>query len=61
MKAYFQQLDQAMAQTPSFDGQTANLIPLTTANGLTASVMDIGATWVSCPVPGQGDNREVLV
>ena len=29
MKAYFQQLEQAMAQTPSFDGQTANLIHLT--------------------------------
>lgn len=26
MKAYFQQLEQAMAQTPSFDGQTATLI-----------------------------------
>ncbi|ELH3113820.1 galactose-1-epimerase [Vibrio parahaemolyticus] len=61
MKAYFQQLEQAMAQTPSFDGQTANLIHLTNANGMTASFMDIGATWLSCTLPINGENREVLL
>ncbi|EMC9922258.1 galactose-1-epimerase [Vibrio parahaemolyticus] len=61
MKAYFQQLEQAMAQTPSFDGQTANLIHLTNANGVTASFMDIGATWLSCTLPVNGENREVLL
>lgn len=61
MKAYFQQLEQAMAQTPSFDGQTATLIHLTNANGMTASFMDIGATWLSCTLPVSGENREVLL
>lgn len=61
MKIYFEQLEQAMAQMPSFDGQTANLIHLTNANGMTASFMDIGATWLSCTLPVNGENREVLL
>ncbi|PFG55464.1 aldose 1-epimerase [Vibrio sp. ES.051] len=61
MKAYFEQLDQAMAQTPSFDGQTAKLIHLINANGMTASFMDIGATWLSCTLPVNGEHREVLL
>lgn len=61
MKAYFEQLEQVMAQTPSFDGQTANLIHLTNVNGMTVSLMDIGATWLSCTLPVDAENREVLL
>ncbi|MGP8307449.1 galactose-1-epimerase [Vibrio sp. YIC-376] len=61
MEAVFKQLEQTMAQTPSFDGQTANLIHLTNANGMTASFMDIGATWLSCTLPINGEHREVLL
>lgn len=61
MKEYFEQLEQAMMQTPSFDGQAANLLQLTNANGMTASFMDIGATWLSCTLPLDGEHREVLL
>ncbi|MDV6251390.1 galactose-1-epimerase [Vibrio sp. EA2] len=61
MKAYFGQLEQAMAQTPSFDGQPATLFHLTNENGMTASFMDIGATWLSCTLPINGEHREVLL
>ncbi|NIY83205.1 galactose-1-epimerase [Vibrio hepatarius] len=61
MKTYFTQLEQAMAQTPSFDGQIAKLIHLTNAHGMTASFMDIGATWLSCTLPLDGQRREVLL
>lgn len=61
MEAVFKPLEQTMAQTPSFDGQSANLIHLTNANGMTASFMDIGATWLSCTLPINGEHREVLL
>jgi aldose 1-epimerase len=61
MDAVFKQLKQTMAQTPSFDGQTANIIHLTNANGMTVSFMDIGATWLSCTLPINGEHREVLL
>ncbi|CAM2936298.1 galactose-1-epimerase [Vibrio mytili] len=61
MTAYFEQLEQSMMQTPSFDGQAANLFHLTNANGMTASFMDIGATWLSCTLPLDGEQREVLL
>ncbi len=61
MKAHFEKLEQAMAQTPSFDGQPANLIHLTNSNGMTVSFMDIGATWLSCTLPVNNEHREVLL
>ncbi|MGY0614153.1 galactose-1-epimerase [Vibrio sp. FJH11] len=61
MEAVFKPLEQTMAKTPSFDGQNANLIHLTNANGMTASFMDIGATWLSCTLPINGEHREVLL
>ncbi|MBR9874398.1 MAG: galactose-1-epimerase [Vibrionaceae bacterium] len=61
MKAYFEQLEHAMMQTPSFDGQVAKLIHLTNASGMTASFMDIGATWLSCTLPLDDEQREVLL
>lgn len=57
----FEQLEQGMASTPSFDGQLAKLVHLTNSNGMSASFMDIGATWLSCSMPVNGEAREVLL
>ncbi len=61
MHSHFNQLEQTMAQGPSFDGRPAELIHLTNHNGMTASFMDIGATWLSCTLPVKGEQREVLL
>lgn len=61
MKKHFEQLEQTMAQTPSFDGEPAKLIHLTNTKGMTASFMDIGATWLSCTLPMNGGHREILL
>ncbi len=61
MKTHFEQLEQTMAQTPSFDGQPARLIHLTNSNGMSVSFMDIGATWLSCTLPVKSEYREVLL
>ncbi|MEF1202075.1 galactose-1-epimerase [Vibrio owensii] len=61
MREYFENLQQAMANTPSFDGLPAKLIHLTNSNGMTASFMDVGATWLSCTLPINGEYREVLL
>ncbi|MCW8332306.1 galactose-1-epimerase [Vibrio paucivorans] len=61
MHSTLEQLQQSMAATPSFDGQVAKLVHLTNANGMTASFMDIGATWLSTTLPINGESREVLL
>ena len=61
MTKYFEQLEQAMAQTPSFDDKPATLFLLTNADGMTVTLMDIGATWLSCTLPVNGEHREVLL
>ncbi|RXJ70870.1 galactose-1-epimerase [Veronia nyctiphanis] len=44
-----------------YDGEKAEVITLTNLNGMTASFMDIGATWLSCILPVGGEKREVLL
>ncbi|XHY19888.1 Aldose 1-epimerase [Vibrio sp. NH-UV-68] len=61
MASHFEQLEQSMGQTPSFDGQVAQLIHLANDNGMTVSFMDIGATWLSCTLPVKGESREILL
>ncbi|WBA19313.1 galactose-1-epimerase [Salinivibrio kushneri] len=61
MNRDFTQLQQAMANTPSFDGQPAELVYLTNANGMTVTLMDMGATWLSCTLLLNGAPREVLL
>ncbi len=61
MNTNFEQLEHVMAQTPSFDGEPAKLTHLTNAKGMTASFMDIGATWLSCTLPVNNHHREVLL
>lgn len=43
------------------DGKPARVITLTNVNGVTASFMDIGATWLSCRLPLENKPKEVLI
>ncbi|MFV0576640.1 MAG: galactose-1-epimerase [Vibrio sp.] len=43
------------------DGKPAMVHTLTNKHGMTASFMDVGATWVSCQVPARQGLREVLL
>jgi len=57
----FERLDETMGQGSSYDSNAANIVHLVNCNGMTASFMDIGATWLSCSVPVKGEQREVLL
>lgn len=57
---HFDELTSSMALLPSYDGLPANLVHLTNSNGMSISLMDIGATWLSCLLPISG-GREVLL
>ena len=61
IRTYLASLQDSMTNTPSFDGQPAQLITLENTKGMTASFMDIGATWLSCTLPVNGESREVLL
>ncbi|MBC7004160.1 galactose-1-epimerase [Photobacterium sp. BZF1] len=54
-------LHETMTMEAAFDGRPANLFTLTNTSGMTATFMDIGATWLSCTVPVDGEAREVLL
>lgn len=54
-------LHETMTMEAAFDGRPANLFTLTNESGMTATFMDIGATWLSCTVPVDGKAREVLL
>lgn len=58
---HFSTIEDAMTQSASFDGLPAKVIHLKNASGMTASFMDIGATWLSCSLPLPGEQREVLL
>ncbi|WP_022941632.1 galactose-1-epimerase [Psychromonas hadalis] len=55
------QLAEQMQQTPFLDGLPANIFTLTNKLGSTISLMDVGATWLSCKIQIQGKGREVLL
>ncbi|NOI64880.1 galactose-1-epimerase [Vibrio sp. 99-8-1] len=50
-----------MEQEAAFDGQPARLIRLENSVGMSATFMDIGATWLSCTLPVNNLDREVLL
>ncbi|WP_415230979.1 galactose-1-epimerase [Psychromonas sp.] len=52
---------QKMTQTDFSDGQKAKIFTLTNKHGSTISVMDIGATWLSCKIQLATELREVLL
>lgn len=59
-----QSLEKTFTSTPWLDGQPAKIVHLENKNGVTASFMDIGATWLSCVLPineTQNQGREVLL
>ncbi|MCQ1058441.1 galactose-1-epimerase [Photobacterium sp. DNB23_23_1] len=51
-------LHETMTMEVAYDGRPANLFTLINASGMTATFMDIGATWLSCTVPVSGDIAE---
>ncbi|CAM3779183.1 Aldose 1-epimerase [Vibrio aerogenes CECT 7868] len=51
----------AMTAEPAFDGCPARLVTLKNTAGMSVTLMDIGATWLSCVIPLQYENREVLL
>ncbi len=54
-------LHQTMTQGQYLDSQAAQLVTLSNQNGMTITLMDIGATWLSCTVPVANQHREVLL
>ncbi|WP_375749066.1 galactose-1-epimerase [Vibrio sp. HN007] len=54
-------LMQTMTQGPAYDGKPAQLFELKNANGMVVTLMDIGATWLSCKLPLNGVQKEVLL
>jgi len=51
----------SMTAEAAFDGRPAQLFELKNNNGMRIVLMDIGATWLSCKVPVDGELREVLL
>ncbi|MCF7352943.1 galactose-1-epimerase [Vibrio sp. CK2-1] len=54
-------LYQTMQEGKAKDGAISNLVTLTNNKGMTATFMDIGATWLSCTVPLEDSHREILL
>lgn len=52
---------ETMTEQVAFDGQPARLFRLVNRNGMAVTLMDIGATWLSCTLPVNGAEREVLL
>lgn len=54
-------IEQEMKLQPFSDGLPAKIFTLTNQQGSSISVMDIGATWLSCKIQMQDELREVLL
>jgi aldose 1-epimerase len=54
-------LFQSMTQENAYDGQVAKLVKLSNKAGISITLMDIGATWLSCIIPIADEQREVLL
>lgn len=52
---------ETMTEQVAFDGQPARLFRLVNSSGMSVTLMDIGATWLSCTLPVNGEEREVLL
>nr|WP_211690614.1 galactose-1-epimerase [Moritella sp. 28] len=51
----------SMTAEVAVDGRPAQLFELKNNNGMAIVLMDIGAAWLSCKVPVDGELREVLL
>ena len=56
-----QALHESMTAGLYLDGQSAKIITLSNDSGMSATFMDIGATWLSCTLPIGDEHREVLL
>ncbi|WP_407334435.1 galactose-1-epimerase [Enterovibrio sp. 27052020O] len=61
MLPHVSQISAAMTAHHAYDDRPANVVHLHNAAGMTASFMDIGATWLSCNLPMKEERREVLL
>lgn len=50
-----------MTAQPALDGKPAQIVVLKNRFGMSISLMDIGATWLTCIVPVNGYRRDVLL
>jgi len=51
----------SMKKKSAYDGEPARVFVLTNQNGMSITLMDIGATWLSCKLPIDGKLKEVLL
>ncbi|MGF1758247.1 galactose-1-epimerase [Photobacterium sagamiensis] len=56
-----QSFKETMTEEAAYDGRPAKLFTLSNTQGTTVTLMDIGATWLSCQVVVEGKAREVLL
>ncbi len=54
-------LSHYFTETLAPDGKPFQIFTLKNNNGMTVQIMDWGATWISCQVPVNNENREVLL
>jgi len=51
----------SMTKEAAFDGLPANVVKLENQSGMSITLMDIGATWLSCTLSVKSEEREVLL
>ncbi|MCG6200691.1 galactose-1-epimerase [Psychromonas antarctica] len=61
LTAVQQRLQKSMLTEPALDGQPAKLFVLKNKQGMCVTLMDIGATWLSCEIPVATQMREMLL
>lgn len=54
-------IEQKMQLQPFSDGLPANVFTLSNQHGSSISIMDVGATWLSCKIQMLDESREVLL
>lgn len=55
------QIEQSLKHDIAPDGKPAKVVTLKNNNGMSITIMDLGATWVSCQLQVDGSTREVLL
>nr|WP_035024379.1 galactose-1-epimerase [Enterovibrio calviensis] len=58
---HLSQISSSMTSHPAADNLPAAVVHLQNAGGMTASFMDVGATWLSANLPVGNERREVLL
>ena len=54
-------LAESMTRHPAYDGSPAKIVELSNRQGMRITLMDIGATWLSCKLPVAAQEKEVLL